>query len=83
MRMRQMTPYTARMRMRSETEDDWLGTGEVAWLLGVSRSTVLRRLTDPAQRAKWWPREGEDWRIKPLSEKIYQVRRSAVERLRT
>jgi excisionase family DNA binding protein len=68
--------------MRNDDEgDDWLSTGQVAQLLGVSRSTVLRRLADPAQRAHWFPVEGVDWRIKPLSIGVYQVRRRAAQRL--
>jgi hypothetical protein len=66
--------------MRTNSDDDWLTTGPAAALLGVSRSTVLRRLTDPEQRGKWFPVEGEDWRIQPLSEGIYQVRRRTIER---
>jgi hypothetical protein len=78
-RMRQMTTYTA--HMANDSGDDWLTTGQAAPLLGVSRSTLLRRLSDPEQRARWFPVEGEDWRIKPVSEGIYQVRRRTVDRL--
>jgi hypothetical protein len=79
MRMSHLTPYTAHM---SDTADDWLTTTEAGWLLGVSRATMLRRLRDPAQRAKWGLVEGEDWRRKPMTDPpIYQMHRRAVERL--
>lgn len=79
MRMRHLTTYTA--RMANDSGDDWLTTGQAAPLLGVSRSTLLRRLSNPEQRARWFPVEGEDWRIKPLTDDIYQVRRRTVDRL--
>lgn len=59
--------------------DDWVGTPEVARLLGVSESTVYRSLADPATADAEWG--AGNWRRKPLVRRaIFQVRRSAVDR---
>lgn len=61
---------------------DWISGAKAAEILGVSRPTVYRSLTDPAWRAEWWGQEGEAWRLKPLSRrKIYQVDRARAEAL--
>lgn len=53
---------------------------EAAQLLGVSRATVLRSLSDPERRQREWGEAGTGWRLKPLSQRgDYQLRRSAVE----
>ncbi|MFG2059654.1 hypothetical protein ACGFI9_37150 [Micromonospora sp. NPDC048930] len=60
--------------------DEWMSPNEAAQLLGVSRATVLRSLSDPDRRLKEWGEPGTGWRHKPLSSRgDYQLRRSAVE----
>lgn len=57
-----------------------MSPSEAARILGVSRATVVRSLTDPERRAAEWGKPGEGWRYKPLSLRgDYQLRRSAVE----
>lgn len=80
MRAKPVISYTARVTQPSG--DDWLSTGEAGRLLGLHRTTMLRKLSDPAQREKWGLVEGEDWRVRPLSDPpVYQMRRRAVDRL--
>jgi hypothetical protein len=60
--------------------EEWMTGPKAADLLGVSRSTMLRTLRDPAAREREFGTEGEGWRFKPLSSRgVIQVRRSAVE----
>lgn len=57
-----------------------MSPSEAAQILGVSRATVVRSLTDPERRLREWGEPGTGWRHKPLSRRgDYQLRRSAVE----
>ena len=61
---------------------DWISGAKAAQIMGVSRSTVLRSLTDEAARVEQWGAEGVGWRRKPLSARgIYQVSRARAEQL--
>lgn len=61
---------------------DWISGAEAAGIIGVSRSTILRSLTDAPWRAQWWGDEGKGWRSKPLSRRvIYQVSRARAEEI--
>lgn len=61
---------------------DWISGMEAARIIGVSRSTVLRSLSDEADRAEQWGEENVGWRFKPLSRRgAYQVSRARAEQI--
>lgn len=61
---------------------DWISGAVAADIIGVSRRTVLRSLTDEADRAEQWGEENVGWRYKPLSRRgAYQVSRVRAEEI--
>jgi len=61
---------------------DWISGADAARLMGRSRSTILRSLTDEVWRADWWGEEGKGWRLRPLSRRrAYDVSRALAEEL--
>lgn len=63
------------------SSEEWLTGPQAAKLLDVSRSTMLRTLSNPETREREWGSEGDGWRYKPLSTRgVIQVSRAWVER---
>lgn len=68
--------------METMSEPEWISGQDAATILGVSKSTVYRTLTDPESRAETWGAEGVGWRRKPLSRRgIFQVSRQRAEEI--
>jgi hypothetical protein len=62
----------------------WIGGGEAAEIIGVSRTSIYKSLRDPDVRAAKWGAEGVGWRYKPLVDRaIYQVSRIRAEEIAT
>ena len=61
---------------------DWISGPEGAEIIGASRRTVLRSLSDEVERARQWGEENVGWRRKPLSTRgVYQVNRKRAEEI--
>lgn len=71
-----------RTRRERHGMSEWISGDEAATILGVSRSTVYRSLTDEDERARQWGTENVGWRYKPLSRRlIFQVSRTRTEQI--